>query len=87
MAKVEVYSSLFCGYCHRAKQLLKDRGIAFTEIDVGCCDKRRAEMIQRAGGRRSVPQIFIDGRHIGGCDDLYALDRRGGLAGLAGAAE
>lgn len=85
MSKVEIYSSMFCGYCHRAKQLLKQRGIAFTEIDVGCDDKRRAEMIQRAGGRRTVPQIFIDGRHVGGCEELYALDRQGGLAPLGGA--
>lgn len=87
MAKVELYSSMFCGYCHRAKQLLKERGVEFTEIDVGCCDKRRAEMIERAGGRRTVPQIFIEGRHIGGCDELCALDRNGGLAAFAGAAE
>lgn len=85
MAKVEIYSSMFCGYCHRAKQLLKQRGIAFTEIDVGCDDQRRAEMIQRTGGRRTVPQIFIDGRHVGGCEELDALDRRGGLAPLGGA--
>ena len=87
MAKVEVYSSMFCGFCHRAKQLLKQRGIAFTEIDVGGDDKRRAEMIQRANGRRTVPQIFIDGRHVGGCEELYDLDRQGGLAPLTGPAQ
>jgi glutaredoxin 3 len=87
MAKVEIYSSMFCGFCHRAKQLLKQRGIAFTEIDVGGDEKRRAEMIERAGGRRSVPQIFIDDRHVGGCEELYALDRQGGLAALGGAAQ
>ena len=86
MAKVEIYSSMFCGYCHRAKQLLKQRGVAFTEIDVGADDKRRAEMIERSGGRRTIPQIFIDGRHVGGCEELYALDRQGGLEPLAGSA-
>jgi glutaredoxin 3 len=87
MAKVEIYSSMFCGYCHRAKQLLKQRGIAFTEIDVGGDEKRRTEMVQRTGGRRTVPQIFIDDRHVGGCEELYALDRQGGLAPLAGPAQ
>lgn len=79
MAKIEVYSSPFCGYCHRAKRLLIEKGAAFTEIDVIAEPERRAEMMQRAKGGRTVPQIFIDGRHVGGCDDLFALDRRGGL--------
>jgi glutaredoxin 3 len=86
MAKVEIYSSMFCGYCHRAKQLLAQRGIAYTEIDVGTDPKRRAEMIQRAGGRRTIPQIFIDDRHVGGCEELYAFDREGGLAACGGSA-
>ena len=74
MAKIEVYTSMLCGYCYRAKKLLEQKGVAFTEIDVMVHPSRRAEMVQRSGGRSSVPQIFIDGRHIGGCDDLYALE-------------
>ena len=75
--KVEIYSSPFCGYCARAKRLLLDKGVAFTDVDVE--SGRREEMIQRAGGRSSVPQIFIAGTPIGGCDDLFALDRAGSL--------
>ena len=87
MAEVEIYTSAFCGYCHRAKRLLAERGAAFTEIDVMAHQERRPEMVARAGGRSTVPQIFIDGLHVGGCDELYALDRQGGLAPLlAGAA-
>jgi glutaredoxin 3 len=74
MANVEVYSSMLCGFSYRAKKLLEQKGVTFTEIDVLANPSRRAEMIERSGGRTSVPQIFIDGRHIGGCDDLYALD-------------
>jgi len=85
MAKVEIYSSPFCGYCHAAKRLLRDKGVDFTEIDVIEHPERRAEMVQRARGGRTVPQIFIDGKHIGGCDDMYALDRRGGLDPLLSA--
>jgi glutaredoxin 3 len=79
MAEVVIYSSEFCGYCMRAKKLLSDKGVAYQDIDLGIEPGRRREMIERAGGRSTVPQIFIDGRHIGGCDDLYALDRNGGL--------
>ena len=87
MAAVEIYTSMWCGYCHRAKRLLTERGAAFTEIDVGAHPERRTEMVARAGGAVTVPQIFIDGRHIGGCNELYALDASGGLAPLlAGAA-
>lgn len=82
MAKVEIYTTQICGYCYRAKKLLQERGAEFTEIDVMCDGKLRAEMTARAGGRTSVPQIFIDGRHIGGCDDLYALDQAGNLKPL-----
>src|SRR3546814_12940500 len=82
MAKVEIYVSPFCGYCHRAKDLLAARGAAVTEIDVVANCERRQEMMARAGGRRTVPQIFIDGTHVGGCDDLYALDRQGKLTPL-----
>lgn len=79
MAQIEVYSSIFCPYCFRAKDLLQKKGVAFTEIDVLAEPKKREEMMRRAGGRHTVPQIFIDGKHIGGCDELYALDRRGQL--------
>lgn len=74
MAKVEVYSSMLCGFCYRAKKLLEQKGVDFTEIDVMMHPSRRAEMVERSGGRTSVPQIFIDDRHIGGCDDLFALE-------------
>lgn len=74
MAKVEVYSSMLCGFCYRAKKLLEQKGVAFTEIDVMVNPSRRAEMVERSGGRTSVPQIFIDDRHIGGCEELFALD-------------
>jgi glutaredoxin 3 len=79
MPKIEIYSSPFCGYCHAAKRLLTAKGAEFTEINVILEPSRKAEMVQRANGGRTVPQIFIDGTHVGGCDDLYALDGRGGL--------
>jgi glutaredoxin 3 len=74
MANVEIYSSMLCGFCYRAKKLFEQKGVAFTEIDVMVQPARRAEMVERSGGRTSVPQIFIGGRHIGGCDDLFALE-------------
>ena len=79
MAKIEIYTSPYCGYCHRAKQVLTRKGADFTEIDVMVDGAKRTEMLARANGSRTVPQIFIDDKHIGGCDDLYALDRNGGL--------
>ena len=79
MALVEVYSSFFCPYCARAKALLERKGVAFETIDLMEQPGRRSEMVERAGGRTSVPQIFINGEHIGGCDDLFALDRAGQL--------
>jgi glutaredoxin 3 len=78
MANIEIYTVSWCGFCARAKKLLDSKGAAFTEIDLDVED-RRAEMVQRANGGRSVPQIFIDGKHVGGCDDLYALDAAGKL--------
>ncbi|MBX6368483.1 MAG: glutaredoxin 3 [Rhodospirillales bacterium] len=87
MARVEIYSTLFCPYCARAKALLAKKGVQFENIDLIEQPDRREEMIQRAGGRTSVPQIFIDGKHIGGSDDLYALDRAGKLDSLLGIAE
>jgi glutaredoxin 3 len=77
--RVIVYSQPFCGYCTAAKRLLQGKGAEFTELDVMVEAGRRTEMIERSGGRRTVPQIFIDGRHIGGYDDLSALDRSGEL--------
>jgi glutaredoxin 3 len=79
MARVEIYTSPFCGYCHRAKQLLRQKGIAYSEIDVMADTAKKQEMVTRARGGRTVPQIFINEQHIGGCDDLYALDQQGGL--------
>jgi glutaredoxin 3 len=80
MAVVEVYSTMLCPFCYRAKRLLAERGAAITEIDVMMHPERRREMTQRAGGRTSVPQIFINGAHVGGCEELYALERAGRLA-------
>jgi glutaredoxin 3 len=71
---------MICPYCVRAKRLLDERRAKYEEIDVMCDGKQRAEMQRRAGGRTSVPQIFINGQHVGGSDDLYALDRAGRLA-------
>lgn len=85
MATVEIYTKAFCPYCHRAKALLDRKGAAFEEIDISLGGPRRGEMIDRAGGRTTVPQIFIDGRHVGGCDDLHALDGAGKLDPLLGA--
>ena len=82
MAKIEVYTTMLCPYCYRAKKLLSQHGADFTEIDVMADQDRRREMIQRAGGRRTVPQIFIDGTHVGDCEELYALDAAGKLAPL-----
>ena len=82
MAHVEVYSSPLCGFCHRAKRLLDAKGATYDEINVMFHPARKREMVERAGGRTSVPQIFIDGRPIGGCDELYALDRQGRLDAL-----
>ena len=79
MKPVEIYTSAFCGFCVAAKRLLKKKGINYTEIDVGRQPNRRQEMMSRAGGRHTVPQIFIGDTHIGGCDELYALDRTGKL--------
>lgn len=86
MARVEIYSTLFCGYCARAKALLAKKGVQFENIDLIEEADRREEMIQRAGGRTTVPQIFIDGKHIGGSDELHALDSAGRLDPLLGIA-
>jgi glutaredoxin 3 len=85
MAKVEIYTKAFCPYCTRAKQLLTAKGAAFEEYDITMGGPKRAEMLERAPGRTTVPQIFIDGKHVGGSDDLAALDRQGGLDPLLAA--
>ena len=79
MAKVEIYSSFLCGYCARAKALLGRKGVKYDEVDVIEHPDRREEMRRRADGRNTVPQIFIDGKHIGGSDDLLALEEAGDL--------
>ncbi len=76
---VEIYTTPFCPYCVRAKALLQKKGVEYRETDVSEDSSLRSAMTKRAGGSYTVPQIFIDDRHIGGCDDLYALDGRGGL--------
>lgn len=86
MAKVEIYTSPFCGFCHRAKHLLSQKNVAFDEVDVMMDRGRKSEMVQRAGGRTSVPQIFIGGEHVGGCDDLFALESAGKLDEMLAAA-
>lgn len=78
MALIEIYTTPYCGYCHAAKRLLDTKGAEFSEIDVVDLEKRQA-MMSRAHGRYTVPQIFIDGKHVGGCDELYALERAGKL--------
>jgi glutaredoxin 3 len=78
-AKVEIYTWSSCPFCIRAKALLKKKGVEFTEYCIDDDEEARAKMSDRANGRTSVPQIFIDDQHIGGCDDIYALDRSGGL--------
>jgi glutaredoxin 3 len=84
-AKVEIYSSPFCGYCARAKGLLRRKGVDFVEYDVLERPELREQMVARAGGRTTVPQIFADGKHLGGSDDIHALDAEGKLdAILAG---
>ncbi len=81
-AKVEIYTWATCPYCIRAKALLTQKGVAFTEYKIDGDDAARAKMAERANGKRTVPQIFIDGKHVGGCDDLHALDAAGKLDGL-----
>lgn len=79
MKTVEIYTTPLCGFCHAAKRLLTKKGVAYRETDVSTDPALRAKMMERAGGRRTVPQIFIGGAHVGGCDDLHALDADGKL--------
>lgn len=82
MAKVEIYTKAFCPYCTRAMRLLAAKGVQVEEHDITMGGPKRAEMLARSSGRTTVPQVFIAGRHIGGSDDLAALDARGGLDSL-----
>ncbi len=86
MAKIEVFTKFFCPYCSRAKALLERKGVEYQEIDLTMDRAGFDAMVARAGGARTVPQIFIDGKHVGGSDDLAALDARGGLDPLLGLA-
>jgi glutaredoxin 3 len=79
MKTVEIYTTPLCGYCHAAKRLLTQKGAAFTEIDVSRDPDLRAAMTRRSNGGRTVPQIFVGETHVGGCDDLYALEQDGKL--------
>ena len=79
MAAIMVYTTPYCPYCVAAKELLRRKGVEFVEINVAGDHERRIEMVERSGGRMTVPQIFIGETHVGGCDDLYALDEAGGL--------
>ncbi|KIN65708.1 Glutaredoxin [Sulfitobacter noctilucae] len=85
MKPVEIYTSPLCGFCHAAKRLLSSKGVEFSEIDIWANPDRKPEMIQRASGGRTVPQIFIGETHVGGCDDLQALERAGKLDALLAA--
>jgi glutaredoxin 3 len=82
MADITIYTTEFCGFCRRAKALLDGKGADYKEIDVTYDPDKRAEMMARAQGLRTVPQIFISGQHVGGCEELYALERKGGLEPL-----
>lgn len=82
MKPVEIYTSPLCGYCHAAKRLLKQKGVTYSEINVLAQPARKSEMMSRARGRHTVPQIFIGETHVGGCDDLYALEQAGKLDAL-----
>jgi glutaredoxin 3 len=86
MKRVEIYSTMFCGYCARAKRLLDKKGVDYVNIDIVEDGAKRDEMVERSGGCQTVPQIFIDGEHIGGSDDLYALERKGELDAKLGIA-
>ena len=85
MKKVEIYTSPLCGFCHRAKSLLNQKGVQFEETDVLSNPDEKPAMIKRADGARTVPQIFIGDIHVGGCDELYSLERAGHLDGMLAA--
>lgn len=79
---IKIYTTTYCPYCVKAKELLKRKGASFEEIDVTGDDAARMALVEKSGGRKTVPQIFIHDQHIGGCDDLYALDKEGKLDAL-----
>ena len=85
MQPVTIYTRSWCSYCRAAKELLDSKGVAFTEIDIEAKPSARGEMVAKANGRTSVPQIFIGEQHVGGCDDLYALNAQGRLDSLLAA--
>ena len=85
MADVTIYTRQFCPYCTRAVSLLKSKNVNFNEIDAGMDAQKKAEMVERSGGGRTFPQIFIGDKHVGGCDDMMALERSGKLDALLGA--
>ncbi|MCW9034596.1 MAG: glutaredoxin 3 [Rhodospirillales bacterium] len=87
MPKVEIYTTMFCPFCHQAKKLLKNKFVDFIEYDVSSDAEGRTKMTERSGGGTSVPQIFIDDKHVGGCDDIYELDMDGELNTLLGIAD
>ncbi len=86
MVDVEIYTQPWCGYCARARRLLDQKGVPYREIEAPRGSAARAEAVERSGGRTTVPQIFIDGQHIGGCDELLALEAAGRLDGMLRAA-
>jgi len=86
MAEIEVYARPMCGFCHYAKRLLDGKGVTYTEYNIWTEPGRKEEMLQRSGGKTTVPQIFIDGEHVGGCDELVGLDKAGKLDALLGSA-
>lgn len=81
MADIEIFTSPFCPFCHRAKALLKKKGVAFTEVDVMMNAAKMAEMVEKSGGRQTVPQIFVDGQHVGDCTEIHQMDAEGKLDG------
>ena len=85
MPRIEIYTKMTCGFCVRAKKLLELKKVAYEEYSVDFGGPKKAEMIERTGGRMTVPQIFINGRHVGGCDDLMALEYQGKLDELLAA--
>ena len=85
MQAVEIYTSPLCGFCHAAKRLLTQKGVAFAEVNLALQPARRQEMLSKSGGRHTVPQIFIGNTHVGGCDELFELERSGKLDPLLAA--
>ena len=85
MQTVEIYTKPTCGFCHMAKRLLTSKGVSFSEVNISAQPERRSEMVQRANGGTTVPQIFVGDTHVGGCDDLFVLERSGKLDQLLAA--